>query len=40
MKAFVEPVIEIEKFEVIDVITTSSFDFGMGEAGGGIFGGN
>lgn len=29
MKAFVEPVIEIEKFEIIDVITTS--DWGVVE---------
>ena len=30
MKIFVEPVIEIENFEVIDVITSSSPEFDMG----------
>lgn len=28
MKTFVEPVIEIEKFEMIDVIATSEWDVG------------
>ena len=31
MKIFVEPVIEIEKFEIIDVITSSDPDWGMGK---------
>ena len=35
MKTFVEPIIEIEKFELVDVITTSENDieWGMGEEG-------
>ena len=38
MKTFVEPVIEIEKFELVDVITTSveenvEPDWGMGGEG-------
>ena len=31
MKTFVEPVIEIEKFELVDVITTSDYNFGEEE---------
>lgn len=31
MKTFVEPVIEIEKFELVDVITTSAEDWDTGE---------
>lgn len=31
MKTFVEPIIEIEKFEIRDVITTSDWDMGEEE---------
>ena len=31
MKTFTEPTIEIEMFEVADVITTSGDDWGMGD---------
>lgn len=31
MKTFVEPVIEIEKFELVDVITTSDYNVGEEE---------